>query len=49
MLYTVALNGQLLQVTTEPTVFFDLDETVDLHIDRSRVHVFDAATEQALI
>ncbi len=48
-LYGIALNGQLLQVTTEPTVVFSPGETVELHVDRTRMHVFDAATEHALI
>jgi sn-glycerol 3-phosphate transport system ATP-binding protein/multiple sugar transport system ATP-binding protein len=48
-LYSVALNGQFIQVTTAPTVRFELRETVELHFDRSRIRVFDAATEQALV
>ena len=48
-LYSVALNGHFIQVTTAPTVRFELGETVELHFDRSRIRVFDAATEQALV
>jgi multiple sugar transport system ATP-binding protein len=48
-LYSVTLNGQFVQVTTAPTVRFELGETVELHFDRSRIRVFDAVTEQALV
>ncbi len=46
--YAVTLNGQLLRITTEPTVYFDLNKNITLDIDRTRMHIFDAGTEQAL-
>jgi multiple sugar transport system ATP-binding protein len=47
--YSVALNGQLILVTTGPTVYFKPGDQVSLRFDRSRMHVFDAATQKALV
>jgi len=48
-LYSVALNGRLILITTDPTARFKPGDKVELHFDRSRIRVFDAATEKALI
>lgn len=48
-LYSVILNGQMIQVTTGPTERFEVGDSVGLHLDRSRLRVFDAATERALV
>jgi sn-glycerol 3-phosphate transport system ATP-binding protein/multiple sugar transport system ATP-binding protein len=47
--YSVSLDGRLMLVTTDPTVYFQPGDRVELHFDRSRIHVFDAATEKALV
>ena len=49
MLYSAALDGQYIQIVTAPTVRFAVGETVSLSFDRSRMRVFDAVTEQALL
>jgi len=48
-LYSVMLNHQLIQVTTASTERFEVGETVGLHLDRSRLRVFDASTGTALV
>lgn len=48
-LYGVSFDSQILQVTTAPTVIFQPGEQVGLTIDRTRMHVFDSASQQALI
>jgi ABC-type sugar transport system ATPase subunit len=48
-IYSVVLNGQLILVTTPPTVYFKPGDQVSLRFDRSRIHVFDVATEKALV
>ncbi len=48
-IYSVALNGRLILITTGPTVYFKPGDKVELHFDRSRIRVFDAATEKALL
>jgi multiple sugar transport system ATP-binding protein len=47
--YSVALNGKLILVTTDPTVYFEPGDQVSLRFDRSRIHVFDATTQNALV
>jgi multiple sugar transport system ATP-binding protein len=47
--YSVALNGKLILVTTGPTVYFKPGDQVSLRFDRSRMHVFDATTQKTLV
>ncbi|MCZ7542238.1 MAG: ABC transporter ATP-binding protein [Anaerolineae bacterium] len=48
-LYSVGLDGQFIQITTAPTTRFGVGDAISLSIDRSRMRVFDAATERALV
>jgi ABC-type sugar transport system ATPase subunit len=47
-IYTVAVGGVTLMAKTPPRQIYKPGEMVGLNIDRSRVHLFDVATEQAL-
>ena len=47
-IYTVAVGGVTLMAKAPPRQMHTPGETVGLKIDRARVHLFDAATEQAL-
>ena len=47
--YSVDLDGKLILVTTGPTVYFKPGDRVSLRFDRSRMHVFDATTQKALV
>ncbi|MBI1255895.1 MAG: ATP-binding cassette domain-containing protein [Chloroflexi bacterium] len=47
-IYTVAVGGVTLMAKAPPRQMHQPGETVGLNIDRDRVHLFDAATEQAL-
>ncbi len=49
MLYSVALDGQFVQITTSPTQLLDVGDQVRLQFNRSRMRVFDAASENLLI
>ncbi|MEO8397846.1 MAG: TOBE domain-containing protein, partial [Chloroflexota bacterium] len=47
-IYTVAVGGVMLMAKTPPRQIYKPGEMVGLKIDRARVHLFDAVTEQAL-
>jgi ABC-type sugar transport system ATPase subunit len=48
-IYSITLEDSLILVTTNPTVHFKPGDKVALRFDRSRMHVFDAVTEKALL